>query len=117
MTGTAAGASLPLMDPAARLALLDDLHRRHDGAPPRQAVRAALLGGDPAWRASRDRAALAEQARLAAEARHAAARRRAVLPASRCFQDSWLARLAATLAHHRTAAMRLLEAQRKAYSQ
>ncbi|AWK87588.1 hypothetical protein DEW08_16395 [Azospirillum thermophilum] len=105
------------MDPAACPALLDDLHRRHDGPPPRHAVRAALFGGGAAWRVLRNRAALAEQARLAAEARTGAARRRAMLPAADCLRDRWLSRLAATLAHHRAAAVRLLEAQRKAYSQ
>lgn len=109
---------------------LTDLHRRYDGAPPREALRVATLGGAAKANALRRATALALNERLAADARLATARRRAALPARACFRDAWLARLCATLAHHRDAAIRLrLDApapqktnpqkadQRKAYSQ
>lgn len=104
---------------------LTDLHRRYDGAPPREALRVATLGGAVNANALRRAAALTLNERLAADARLATARRRAALPARACLRDAWLARLCATLAHHRDAAIRLrLDApapqqadQRKAYSQ
>ncbi len=109
---------------------LTDLHRRYDGAPPREALRVATLGGAANANALRRAAVLALNERLAADARLATARRRAALSARACLRDAWLARLCATLAHHRDAALRLrLDApnpqkanpqkadQRKAYSQ
>jgi len=52
-------------------------------------------------------AARALHTRLIAEARLGAVRRRAALPASVAPGDAWLARLTATLAHHRHAASTL----------
>ncbi|BAI70816.1 hypothetical protein AZL_001780 [Azospirillum sp. B510] len=101
------------MDRAARL---DSLHRSHDGQPPKPALRAALLGGRERANALKRAATLRLHGTLAAEACFAAARRRRGLTAATCRSDAWLARLAATLAHHRGAAVALLD-QRKAYSQ
>ncbi|WP_448190081.1 hypothetical protein [Azospirillum sp. sgz301742] len=87
-------------------ATLDDLHRRHDGPPPAHAVRVAELGGRlRADDRARD-AAYHHHQRLAADARLGAARRRSALPGLAVIEDSWLARLAAALAHHRHAAER-----------
>ncbi len=58
---------------------LTDLHRRYDGAPPREALRVATLGGAVKANALRRAAALALNERLAADARLATARRRAAL--------------------------------------
>lgn len=104
---------------------LTDLHRRYDGAPPRGALRVATLGGAAKARNLRRAAVLALNERLATDARIAVARRRAALSARACLQDDWLARLCATLAHHRNAAIRLRlddakpqkVDQRNAYSQ
>jgi len=86
---------------------LDDLHSRHDGPPPAHAARVTLLGGRLRADALATDAARGFHQRLAAEARLGAARRRAALPAAAVVGDAWLARLAATLAHHRDAARRL----------
>ncbi|SMF84347.1 hypothetical protein SAMN02982917_5743 [Azospirillum oryzae] len=101
------------MDRAARL---DSLHRTHDGPTPKPELRTALLGGPARANAVKRAAKLHLHSTLAAEARLAAARRRGALSATTCRTDAWLARLAATLAHHRGAAVALLD-QRKAYSQ
>lgn len=101
------------MDRAARL---DNLHRTHDGKPPKQELRSALLGCPSRANAIKRAATLRLHNTLAAEARLATARRRGALTAASCGADAWLARLAATLAHHRQAAVALLD-QRNAYSQ
>lgn len=101
------------MDRAARL---DSLHRTHDARPPRPELRTALLGGHIRANAVKRAATLRLHGDLAAEARLATARRRGALTAAACRTDAWLARLAATLAHHRRAAVALLD-QRNAYSQ
>lgn len=89
------------------LASLDDLHRRHDGRPPEQVLRVAGLGGPARTdRLVRDAARNAHQ-RLAADAQQGAVRRRAALAGDAVGGDAWLARLTATLAHHRHAASRL----------
>jgi len=88
------------MDRAAQT-LLDDLHRSHDGPPPRDALQTTILGGSTRRTALAHAAALALHSRLASEARLGAARRRATLPASSAPADPWLTRLSATLAHHR----------------
>ncbi|MBP2301624.1 hypothetical protein [Azospirillum picis] len=95
---------------------LDILYRDHDGPPPAPALRAALLGGTGRANAQRQAAALDLHGTLAAQARLAAARRRNSLTAAACRTDAWLARLAATLAHHRSAAVACRD-QRNAYSQ
>ncbi|PWC50628.1 hypothetical protein [Azospirillum sp. TSA6c] len=99
-----------------RAASLDSLHRTHDAKPPKQELRSALLGGPNRANAIKRAATLRLHSTLAAEARLAAARRRGALTAASCRTDAWLARLAATLAHHRRAAVALLD-QRNAYSQ
>ncbi|WP_448204512.1 hypothetical protein [Azospirillum sp. sgz302134] len=82
----------------------DSLDRSYDGAPPREILRLAMLGGRERHD-TRARAAVQRlHGQLAAEARLGAARRRAALPASGAPTDSWLTRLSATLAHHRHAA-------------
>ncbi len=101
------------MDRAARL---DSLHRTHDGPTPKPELRTALLGGAARANAVKRAATLRLHTDLAAEARLASARRRGALTATACTTDAWLARLAATLAHHRGAAMALHD-QRNAYSQ
>jgi len=101
------------MDRATRL---DNLHRTHDGKPPKQELRSALLGGPDRANAIKRAATLCLHSALAAEARVATARRRSALTAATCRTDAWLGRLAATLAHHRRAAVALLD-QRNAYSQ
>jgi hypothetical protein len=95
---------------------LDSLHRIHDGPTPKPELRAALLGGPDRANALKRAATLRLHTDLAAEARLATARRRGSLSAAACRTDAWLARLAATLAHHRRAAVALLD-QRNAYSQ
>ncbi|WP_434615549.1 hypothetical protein [Azospirillum sp. B2RO_4] len=99
-----------------RAAHLDSLHRAHDGQPPKPELRTALLGGATRATALKRSSKLDLHSTLAAEARLAAARRRGALSATACRTDAWLARLAATLAHHRRSAVALLD-QRKAYSQ
>lgn len=99
-----------------RAARLDSLHRSHDARPPKPELRAALLGGARRANAIKRAAMLRLHMDLAAEARLATARRRGSLTAAACRTDAWLARLAATLAHHRQAAVALLD-QRNAYSQ
>ncbi|CAO3352964.1 hypothetical protein [Azospirillum melinis] len=99
-----------------RAAHLDSLHRTHDAKPPKQELRSALLGGPRRANAIKRAATLRLHSTLAAEARLATARRRGALTAASCRTDAWLARLAATLAHHRRAAVALLD-QRNAYSQ
>lgn len=99
-----------------RAACLNRLHRTHDGPPPKPELRIALLGGPTRANAVKRAATLRLHSMLAAEARLAAARRRSSLSAATCRTDAWLARLAATLAHHRRAAVALLD-QRNAYSQ
>ncbi|PWC64555.1 hypothetical protein TSH7_10355 [Azospirillum sp. TSH7] len=101
------------MDRAARL---DSLHRTHDGPTPKPELRTALLGGAARANAVKRAATLRLHTDLAAEARLASARRRGALTATACTTDTWLARLAVTLAHHRRAAVALLD-QRNAYSQ
>lgn len=101
------------MDRATRL---DSLHRTHDGPTPKPELRTALLGGAARANAVKRAATLRLHTDLAAEARLATARRRRGLTATACRTDAWLARLTATLAHHRGAAVALLD-QRKAYSQ
>ncbi|MFP5516858.1 MAG: hypothetical protein ACLGJC_27725 [Alphaproteobacteria bacterium] len=101
------------MDRAARL---DSLHRSHDARPPKPELRTALLGGPGRANAIKRAAVHRLHTDLAAEARLATARRRGSLTASTCRTDAWLTRLAATLAHHRRAAVALLD-QRNAYSQ
>ncbi|WP_042701268.1 hypothetical protein [Azospirillum sp. B506] len=99
-----------------RAAHLDDLHRTHDVKPPRQELRVTLLGGTGRANAIKLAATLRLHSTLAAQARLATARRRGALTAAACRSDAWLARLAATLAHHRRVAVALLD-QRNAYSQ
>lgn len=101
------------MDRATRL---DSLHRTHDGPTPKPELRTALLGGAARANAVKRAATLRLHSALAAEARLAAARRRGTLTATACRTDAWLVRLTATLAHHRRAAVTLLD-QRNAYSQ
>ncbi|PWC36442.1 hypothetical protein [Azospirillum sp. TSO35-2] len=100
-----------------RTARLDSLHRTHDGQPPKPELRLALLGGPSRADALKRAATLRLHTDLTAEARLAIARRRRGLTATSCRADAWLARLAATLAHHRGAAVTLLLDQRNAYSQ
>lgn len=99
-----------------RAASMDSLHRSHDAKPPKQELRSALLGGAARANAIKRAATLRLHTNLAAEAQLAAARRRRSLNAAACRTDAWLTRLAATLAHHRQAAVALLD-QRNAYSQ
>lgn len=99
-----------------RAARLDSLHRSHDARPPTPELRTALLGGTARANAVKRAAMLRLHTDLAAEARLAASRRRGALTAAACRTDAWLTRLAATLAHHRRAAVALLD-QRNAYSQ
>ncbi|MBY6262421.1 hypothetical protein EI613_10935 [Azospirillum sp. 412522] len=101
------------MDRAARL---DNLHCTYDSPPPKPELRAALLGGPGRANAIKRAARPHLHATLAAEARLAIARRRGALSAVTCRTDAWLARLAATLAHHREGAVVALD-QRNAYSQ
>ncbi len=112
-TATLAGATVHPMD---RVARLDNLHRTHDGQTPKPELRTVLLGGSARANAVKRAATLRLHSDLAAEARLATCRRRGALTATACRTDAWLARLAATLAHHRRAAVALLD-QRKAYSQ
>ncbi|TWA67192.1 hypothetical protein FBZ82_107166 [Azospirillum brasilense] len=107
MTGTARSRPRP--------SLLEELERRHDDAPPRDALRTAVLCGEALCGAERcatlaHAAALRLHDRLAAEARRGAAHRRRSLPAGRTASDVWLARLAASLTHHRNAASALVRA-------
>ena len=99
-----------------RVARLDSLHRSHDARLPTPELRTALLGGAARANAVKRAAMLRLHTDLAAEARLAASRRRGALTAAACRTDAWLTRLAATLAHHRRAAVALLD-QRNAYSQ
>lgn len=86
---------------------IDDLHRRYDGPLPEAVARVALLGGrGRAETLSREAARRVHQG-LAADARLGAVRRRAGLKADKVAGDEWLARLCATLSHHRNAAMRV----------
>ena len=101
------------MDRATRL---DSLHRTHDGPTPKPELRTVLLGGAARASTVKRAATLRLHTDLAAEARLASARRRGALTATACPTDAWLIRLAATLAHHRRAAVVLLD-QRNAYSQ
>lgn len=101
------------MDRASRL---DALLRTHDGRPPQSDLRVVLLGGETRANALRRAAALYLHESLAAEARLAVAGRRRTQSAATARADAWLARLAATLAHHRRAAVALRD-HRKAYSQ
>lgn len=86
----------PLSGPDAG-ALLDDLHARYDGRPPRGQRLAALTAGDAVLiRAVR----LARRDRLLAEgaaARLALSRRRRQLPAADAMDDPWLERLTGVL--------------------
>ncbi|MCG5240128.1 hypothetical protein [Azospirillum doebereinerae] len=86
---------------------LDALHRRYDGPAPAGALRKARLGGTARADALRRSAILALHDTLAAEARLGVARRRELLSWADSASDAWLARLAATLAHHRHAAVAL----------
>lgn len=95
---------------------LDSIYRTHDGRPPKPEHRIALLGGAARANIIKRTATLRLHSTLAAEARLAIARRRGALSAATCRTDAWLARLDATLAHHRRAAVALLD-QRNAYSQ
>ncbi|CAO3417683.1 hypothetical protein [Azospirillum doebereinerae] len=90
--------------PASDLAAL---HRRYDGPAPAGELRKARLGGGTRANALRRSAVLALHENLAAEARLGAARRRRTLSWMHTDGDAWLARLAATLAHHRHAALAL----------
>jgi hypothetical protein len=99
-----------------RAASLDSLHRTHDARPPTPELRTVLLGGAARASTVKRAATLRLHTDLAAEARLASARRRGALTATACRTDAWLTRLAATLAHHRRAAVALLD-QRNAYSQ
>ncbi|CAO3350773.1 hypothetical protein [Azospirillum palustre] len=92
-----------------RAAHLDSLHRTHDAKPPKQELRSALLGGPSRANAIKRAATIRLHNTLAAEARLATARRRGALTVASCRTDAWLARLAATLAHHRRAAVALLD--------
>ncbi|WP_431856649.1 hypothetical protein [Azospirillum sp.] len=87
--------SLPFSD------RIDDLHRRYDGPLPDTVARVAALGGRARAEALSREVAWAFHQRLAADARLGAARRRAALAAAEVSGDAWLARLCATLAHHR----------------
>jgi len=86
---------------------LDVLHRRYDGPLPAEALRQAQLGGARRANALRRSTVLALHETLAAEARLGAARRRESLSHTDSGGDAWLARLAATLAHPRHAALAL----------
>ncbi|MBK1836965.1 hypothetical protein JHL17_06025 [Azospirillum sp. YIM B02556] len=99
-----------------RIARLDSLYRTHDGPAPKPELRVTLLGGPGRAIALKRAATLHLHTSLAAEARLAASRRRDGLTAATCRADAWLTRLAATLAHHRRAAVALLD-QRNANSQ
>ncbi|MGA1858756.1 hypothetical protein VH569_22435 [Azospirillum sp. 11R-A] len=88
---------------------MDSLHRTHDAKPPKQELRSALLGGPSRANAIKRAATLRLHSTLAAEVRLATARRRGALTAASCRTDAWLARLAATLTHHRRAAVALLD--------
>ncbi|CAO3417640.1 hypothetical protein [Azospirillum endophyticum] len=99
-----------------RTARLDRLYHTHDGPPPKPELRVALLGGPGRADALRHAATLHLHTSLAAEARLATSRRRGGLTAATCRTDAWLSRLTATLAHHRRAAVALLD-QRNANSQ
>lgn len=90
--------------------LLEDLERRHDDAPPRGALRTAVLEGAERHTALAFAALIRLHGRLAAEARQGSADRRRALPADRTGGDVWLARLTATLAHHRNSASALIRA-------
>ncbi|MBK3737320.1 hypothetical protein GAY29_30565 [Azospirillum brasilense] len=100
MTGIARSHPLP--------SLLEELERRHDDAPPRGALRTAVLHGVERCATLTHAAALRLHDRLAAEARRGTAQRRRTLPAGRTASDVWLARLAASLTHHRNAASALV---------
>ncbi|WP_247895077.1 hypothetical protein [Azospirillum brasilense] len=91
-----------------RSSLLKDLERRHDDAPPRDAMRAAVLEGAERYVALAHAAALRLHDRLAAEARRGSAHRRRTLPADRTVGDVWLSRLTGALTHHRNAASALI---------
>lgn len=93
-----------------RSSLLEDLERRHDDAPPRGALRTAVLEGGERHTALALAALIRLHDRLAAEARQGSANRRRALPADRTGGDAWLARLTATLAHHRNSANALIRA-------
>ncbi|WP_247874268.1 hypothetical protein [Azospirillum sp. TSH58] len=92
------------------MAPLEALERRHDDAPPRDALRAAVLQGAERYAILAQAAALRLHARMAEEARRGSAHRRRALPADRTASDVWLARLAAALTHHRNAASALVRA-------
>jgi len=87
-------------------ATLDDLECRHDGPPPAGALRVTVLGGRLRAEAHARVAGTLHHQRLAAEARLGTARRRIALSGAAAVEDAWLARLTATLAHHRHAATR-----------
>ena len=106
MTGFARTPPHPFLLPS----LLEDIERRHDDAPPRGALRTAVLDGADRHAALAHAAALRLHNRLAAEARQGSARRRRALPADRTGGDLWLSRLAAALTHHRNAASALIRA-------
>ncbi|WP_353858628.1 hypothetical protein [Azospirillum formosense] len=88
--------------------LLEELERHHDDTPPRGALRTAVLGGAERCATLAHAAALRLHNRLAAEARRGSARRRRTLPVDRVITDEWLARLVASLTHHRNAASALV---------
>ncbi|WP_207460174.1 hypothetical protein [Azospirillum sp. SYSU D00513] len=83
-----------------------DIDLRYDGPAPAGARRCGRLGGRKVADALARTAARDLHGRLAAEARLGAARRRRILSPLAAAQDPWLLRLTATLAHHRSMAVR-----------
>lgn len=77
--------------------LLDDLHARYDGRPPRRQRLAALSAGVEVLNAAVERAGRDRLAAQAVAARLAVARRRRQLPAARALDDPWLFRLSCAL--------------------
>lgn len=77
--------------------LLDELHARYDGRPPRRQRLAALASGNDVLEVAMERAGCERLAVQAAATRLAVARRRRQLPAARAMNDPWLFRLTCAL--------------------
>ncbi|MFY8095569.1 MAG: hypothetical protein ACOVN0_18980 [Niveispirillum sp.] len=88
---------------ADNLILLDDLHARYDGRPPRRQRLAALVAGTDVLDAMAERASRERLPAQASAARMAVARRRRHLPAALAMADPWLFRLTCALRDARDA--------------
>lgn len=84
------------------IGMLDALHCRFDGPPPRPARAVVAAGGAEAWRQAIMEDRLRRAERACAETRRAVAARRAVLSSPE--GDAWLTRLVAALRRARDGA-------------